>query len=384
MAKLGRPGLPEKERRRVWELWKQGQSFSAISRAVGVPPGSVYSILRPRGGIYYPHPRPPRTALTLHEREEISRGLAAGISLRLIAERLGRPASTVSREITRNKGAKAYRAVDAHDRADRRRARRQRLKLENNPVLRNYVRARLERRWSPDQIAERLRRTYSASSGMRISHEGVYRGVYLGTGRGLFPRRITQNLRRKHPIRRGKSHTTRGQWRSQIKNARPLSQRPQGAHLRCELGHWEGDLILGTRTTQVATLVDRTTREVKLVRLDSRRMQCVEDELVAAFRVGMAAPVSTVTWDRGMELAGHEAITARAGVEIFFADPRSPWQRGTNENTNGLVRQYLPKKTDLGQYSQQALDAIADELNDRPRRCLDYQTPLEARQALLP
>ncbi|WP_350269423.1 IS30 family transposase [Brevibacterium sp. CBA3109] len=384
MAKIGRPGLPEEERRRVWELWKDGHSFSHISRSVKVPPGSVFSILKPRGGIYYPTPRPGTASLTLAEREEISRGIAAGTSIRRIALALDRAPSTISREITRNKGVNSYRAVDANDRAQRRRGRPQRLKLQRNPALCNYVSKRLKHWWSPEQIAGRLDRDYPENRRMHISAEAIYRGVYLNSGRKALPHNIHHNLRRHRPIRHGKHYTTRGQWRSQIKNARSIDDRPEAAKDRSEIGHWEGDLILGPNTTQVATLVDRATRVLDLVATPGRDAACVKDQLINRLNHHnqVRRRVRTLTWDRGMELAEHEAISQSTGVEVFFADPRSPWQRGTNENTNGLTRQFLPKKTDLGAYDQSALDVIAHELNTRPRKCLSFRTPLEAQHDL--
>ena len=382
MAKIGRPGLPEHERRRVWDLWKDGNSFSHIARCVGVPPGSVFSILKPRGGIYYPAPRPGRAELKLTEREEISRGIAAGDSLRTIAIRLRRAPSTISREIRRNKGHQAYRAVDANDRAQRRRSRPQRLRLQKNPPLCNYVSARLKHCWSPEQISGRLCRDYPDNQRMHISPEAIYRSIYLNSLRKILPHHIHHRLRRHRPIRHGKHYTTRGQWRSTIKNARPIGDRPQEADDRCESGHWEGDLILGANTTQVATLVDRATRVVDLVATDSRAADCVKERLIARVNNHRKhrVPWNTLTWDRGMELAEHGTITEYTGVDVFFADPRSPWQRGTNENSNGLTRQYLPKKTDLGAYAQSDLDAIAYELNTRPRKCLGFRTPLEAQR----
>ncbi|QUL79550.1 IS30 family transposase [Brevibacterium sp. SMBL_HHYL_HB1] len=380
MVKIGRPGLPEHERRRVWDLWKDGNSFSHIARCVGVPPGSVFSILKPRGGIYHPAPRPGRAELKLTEREEISRGIAAGDSLRTIAMRLRRASSTISREIRRNKGHHAYRAVDANDRAQRRRARPQRLRLQKNPPLCNYVSARLGHCWSPEQISGRLRRDYPDNQRMHISPEAIYRSIYLNSVKKILPHHIHHHLRRRRPIRHGKHYTTRGQWRSTIKNARPIVDRPQEADDRCENGHWEGDLILGANTTQVATLVDRATRVIDLVATDSREAGCVKERLIARVNNHRRhrVPWNTLTWDRGMELAEHGSITEHTGVDVFSADPRSPWQRGTNENSNGLTRQYLPKKTDLGTYEQSDLDAIAHELNTRPRKCLGFRTPLEA------
>lgn len=380
MAKIGRPGLPESERRRVWELWKSGRGFSAISREVGVPAGSVLSILKPRGGIYFPEPQARSDALTLAEREVISRGLAAGKSIRTIAAVVGRAPSTVSREVGRNKGRDSYRAVDADDRATRRRARPQRLRLQKNPRLCNYVASRLKRRWSPEQIAGRLRREYPDNPRMHISHEAIYHAVYTNSSRRTLPEKIHRRLRRHQPIRHGKHYTTHGTWRSRIKGARPIGERPDEAESRTVVGHWEGDLIIGSNTSQVATLVDRATRTVDLVKSASREAVPIAQRLSERIgRYGTDTPMKSLTWDRGMELAAHRQITEATGVGVFFADPHSPWQRGTNENTNGLVRQYLPKKTDLGLKSQEELDAIADELNGRPRKCLDYQTPTEAR-----
>ena len=383
MAKIGRPGLPDEERRRVWELWKSGEGFSAISRQVGIPPGSVFSILRPRGGVYFPKPCPRKDALTLAEREEISRGLVAGLSLRAIVTGLGRASSTVSREVKRNGGDKRYRAVDADDRATGCRARPQRLKLQKNPVLRNYVRVRLEKYWSPEQIAGRLKRDYPTNTRMHISHEAIYHAVYTNSTRKTFPGKVHTCLRRAQPLRHGKHYTTRGVWRSQIKEAAPLSKRPAEAETREVLGHWEGDLIIGSNTSQVATIVDRTSRAVDLIKLLSRHapvvVGCLSDRIGT---YGPDRPTRTLTWDRGMELAAHQDLSAATGLGVYFADPHSPWQRGSNENTNGLVRQYLPKKTDLSLKSQAELDQIASELNTRPRKCLGYQTPLEVQHQL--
>lgn len=380
MAKIGRPGLPETERRRVWELWKQGHSFSEISKTVGVAPGSVFSILRPRGGIWFPEPTPPPGALSLAEREEISRGLAADKSIRTIAAELGRAASTISREIAKNNGPKRYRAIDANDRATRNRARPQRLKLQKNPVLTNYVSARLQRFWSPEQIAGRLRLDYPNNQRMHISHEAIYRTVYMHKVRKILPHNIHHCLRRNRPIRHGKHYSTRGQWRSQIKNARSIHDRPAEAEDRTVLGHWEGDLVIGSSSSQIATLVDRASRKVALVQLADRSAQHLTTALSQRRTQQPETNVKTLTWDRGMELADHQTITQATGVEVFFADPLSPWQRGTNENTNGLIRQYLPKKTNLSRYSQNELDQIAHDLNTRPRKCLGYRTPIEVEQ----
>lgn len=245
-------------------------------------------------------------------------------------------------------------------------------------MLANYVAARLKRCWSPEQITGRLQRDYPHNPRMQISPEAIYRTVYLNTARNVLPAQISQRLRRGHTIRHSRHHTTRGVRRSRIIDARPIAERPADADDRRVPGHWEGDLIMGTNVSQVATLVDRCTRMTDLVATSTRKAPGVRAELNARLSGPDAPVMKTLTWDRGMELAEHAAITRATGVDIYFADPRSPWQRGTNENTNGLLRQYLPKKTDLSQVSQADLDQIADELNHRPRRCLGFRTPIEA------
>ena len=338
----------------------------------------MFSILKPRGGIYFPEPKPREGTLGLDEREEISRGIATGETVRRIASRLGRAPSTVSREINRNKSTKGYRAVDAHDRALRRARRPQRLKLQKNPVVRNYVAARLKENWSPEQVAGRLLLDYPENPRMHVSHEAIYRAVYLNSVHQCLPHNIHHHLRRHRPLRHSRYYTTRGQWRSQIKNARPISHRPTTADQRAEPGHFEGDLLVGSKNSQVATLVDRRTRETHIVQLPDRSAESVRTQLTRHLNQRPELSMKTLTWDRGMELAEHEAISRATAVGIFFADPRSPWQRGTNENTNGLLRQYLPKKTSLATYDQTQLDDIAHRLNTRPRKTLGYRTPLEA------
>lgn len=270
MAKIGRPGLAEIDRRRVRDLWKQGQPSTKISESLGVAPGSVFSIFRTRGGIWFPKPTSAAIALGLAEREAISRGLAAGRSIRAIASELGRAPSTINREISKNKGRAHYRGIDAHERAYRKRARSQRLKLQKNPVLTNYITARLQRLWSPEQIAGRLRLDYPNNSRMQISHEAIYRTVFLHKVRKILPHNIHHCLRRNRSIRHGRSYFTRGQWRSKVQNARSIHDRPQEANNRTVSGHREGDLIIGDTHSQIATLVDRATRKVDLVQLKDR------------------------------------------------------------------------------------------------------------------
>jgi IS30 family transposase len=334
-------------------------------------------VLKHHGGIA-PAARKPRTGhLTPQERESISRGLQAGDSLRAIATAIGRSASTVSREVARNGGSATYRAVAAAERAREQAHRPKPSALENNPLLREIVIDLLDNEWSPEQIVGRLRLLHSDDPLMKISHESIYRAIYT-TRWKLIPRELSRKLRTRRPIRKNKRNTVKGQWRSQIIGARPIGDRPQAAEERTTLGHLEGDLIIGAMNSQVATLVDRKSRFLTMVALTSRHTKTVIPALVHEYSRMDARLRSTLTWDRGMELAGHQQLTAATGVDVFFAAPRSPWQRGTNENTNKLIRQYLPKGTNLGSYTQADLDILAHRLNTRPRKCLGFLTPAES------
>ncbi|WP_440713929.1 IS30 family transposase [Gordonia sp. FQ] len=382
MAKIGRPGLPSDRRQQVWEMWRAGSSISEISREVGSPPGSIFSILLPFGGIYRPPQRRRPGCLTLADREEISRGLAAGESARAIGRRLGRPASTVTREVARNKGRRRYRAVDADDRAWRRARRPQRSRLAKNPVLRCYVAARLRDDWSPEQIAGTLRRRYPPGHRMRISHESIYKSVFIQS-RGVLPKDLQRHLRTRRPIRRSVHNTVAGQWRSRIIDAVSISQRPGIVDERVEIGHWEGDLVCGRHWSQCATLVERVTGYTVLVQLDNREAGTLTTALEQVMNRLPGQVRRTLTWDRGMELAGHKQVSTTTGMRVYFADPHSPWQRGTNENTNGLLRQYFPKGTSMAGLTQTDLDAVADKLNTRPRKRLGYRSPADMMAPLL-
>ncbi len=332
MAKIGRPGLPSDRRQQVWEMWKAGHSISEIAREVGSPPGSIFSILLPFGGIYQAPQRRRAGCLTLSEREEISRGMAAGESLQSIGRRLGRPTSTVSREVARNKGRTRYRAVDAEDRAWRRARRPKTCLLAQRPQLRAFVAAKLAEDWSPDQIAGHLAKHYPMESEMRVSHETIYKSLFIQS-RGVLAKDLQKHLRTGRPIRRSVHNTVTGQWRSQIRDAVSISQRPAEVTDRAVPGHWEGDLLLGRHWTQVATVVERTTRYTVLAQLDNREMTTVTAGLKRVMPRLPAELRKTLTWDRGMELADHKNVTVDTGLAVYFADPRSPWQRGTNENT---------------------------------------------------
>ena len=341
MARLGRPGLSPECRQALWEMWRSGFSISEISRELTLKAGSVFTVLAAHGGIYQPPQLRRVGSLTLSEREDISRGVAAGLSRRAIARNIGRSPSTVSREISRNKGVEKYRALDADDRALRRAKRPKKCKLANNRLLRDHVEAKLREDWSPQQIAATLPGLFPDEERMRVSHETIYRSLFIQS-RGVLGKDLQHHLRSRRPIRRNIRHTVKGQWRSQIKDAVPISQRPTEANDRSVAGHWEGDLIIGSGQTQIATLVERKTRFTLLVQLDGKDMETVTAGLTKVLKRSPANLLKSLTWDRGMELAGHKKVTANTGIAVFFADPRSPWQRGTNENTNRLL-EWSPK-----------------------------------------
>jgi IS30 family transposase len=382
VAKLGRPGMSDASRAQLWAMWAAGKSFSEISRAIGYPPGSVFTVIKQTGGYVRPPRKRRSDALTLAEREEISRGLARKESVRQIARTLGRAASTVSREITRNRGRRKYRAVDADDRAWRRARRPKACLLARNPLLRAYVAARLGEDWSPEQIAGALAKDAPIGTGVRVSHETIYKSLFVQS-RGVLAKELQKHLRSGRPTRRNVHNTATGQWRSQIKDAVSIRERPAEVEDRAIPGHWEGDLLLGRHWTQVATVVERATRFTVLVALDGRDMTTVTAGLSREMTRLPQQVRKSLTWDRGMELADHKTITVTTGLEVYFADPRSPWQRGTNENTNRLLRQYLPKGQSMAHLTQDDLDAIAAKLNSRPRKTLGFDTPADRLAALL-
>lgn len=382
MAKIGRPGLPSDKRQQVWEMWKAGDSISVIAQLVGSPAGSIFSILLPFGGIYQAPQRRRATALSVRDREAISRGLAANESYRAIGRCIGRPASTISREVARNKGATKYRAVDADDRAWRRAKRPKSCLLAQRPALCAYVTARLREDWSPEQIAGALKKQHPDGSAMRVSPETIYKSLFIES-RGVLARELRAHLRSGRPMRRSVHNTVTGQLRCQIKGAVSIAERPAEVDARVVPGHWEGDLLLGRHWTQLATVVERTTGFTVLVQLPGRDMHAVTAGLSREMCRLPEQLRRSLTWDRGMELASHHAVTANTGLDVYFADPHSPWQRGTNENTNRLLRQYFPKGVSMGALTQQDLDVVAIKLNTRPRKRLGFDTPAERFEALL-
>src|SRR5215210_3155644 len=300
------------------------------------------------GGISPPQRRRRGCALTSSEREEISRGLAAGESLRAIAARLGRCASTVCREVNRNGGRKGYRAQKADEKAWQRALRPKRCLLATNYFLRDVLARKLHEDWSPEQISGWLKREYPLDVAMRVSHETIYRTMFV-QARGALKRELLAHLRSRRMMRKGRYASTRGQPRGQIKEAVSIRERPPEAEDRAVPGHWEGDLLAGSRNTHVATLVERSSRFVVLVRVSGKDTQSVVAALSGQIRRLPRTMIDTLTWDRGTEMAAHKSFTVATDVSVYFCDPRSPWQRGTNENTNRLLRQYLPRRTDLSE-----------------------------------
>ena len=373
MAQRGRPGLSAQQKRDLWNRWKTGQSLSEIARALAKNPGSIHGVLSANGGIV-PRERCRREQhLTLHEREEVSRGVACGRSIRAIAAQLGRPASTVSRELARNGGRSRYRATRADERACDRACRPKTCMLAANAPLAHLVAEKLAKDWSPQQISGWLRTEFAGNNAMHVSHETIYRSLFI-QARGVLKKELIAHLRSRRVMRRAK--TAQSQPRGQIVEAVSIRERPAEAEDRAVPGHWEGDLIAGSKNSHIATLVERHSRFVKLVRVDGKDTTNVIDALIHEVQRLPEELMASLTWDRGMELARHRAFTVATDVAVYFCDPQSPWQRGTNENTNGLLRQYFPKGTDLSGYSQPELDAVALKLNSRPRKTLGYQTPV--------
>ena len=375
MARMRR-GYSAVERRELWERWRRGESVSEIARALDRAPGTIHATLRSRGGIPPRERNRSRLALTLAEREEISRGIAAGEPIRRIAVRLGRAASTVSREIARHGGRSRYRASDADERAWGNARRPQACKLARNRALRDFVAAKLAEDWSPEQIAGYLKARFPDDQTMRVSHEAIYLTLFI-QARGALKRELVSHLRRRRSIRRPKAARRGNRGQGQIVDAVSIRERPAEADDRAVPGHWEGDLIAGANNTHIATLVERHSRFVMLVAVDGKDTQTVTRALASQIQTLPRQLRASLTWDRGTEMADHAAFSVATGVQVYFCDPQSPWQRGSNENTNGLLRQYLPKGTDLSRHTQQDLDTIATKLNTRPRETLHFNTPAD-------
>jgi IS30 family transposase len=376
-------GLSVQEQEELWRRWRHGESLRLIARKMGKRGPSVRAFVLQTGGVQRHPPRRAQRCLSMAEREEISRGVAAGEPCRQIAVRLGRAPSTVSRELARNGGRTCYRAQAADAAAFGRAQRPKPAKLVMQPRLRAVVEAKLAVRWSPQQIAGWLPLAYPQDPVMRVSHETIYLSLFVQS-RGALRRELQRCLRTGRAMRypRGKRLP---QGRGQLRDTLPISQRPPEATDRAVPGHWEGDLVLGKRPSAVGTLVERHSRYVVLFPLpDGFTAERMRPALTAAVLQLPQQLRRSLTWDHGKEMAEHTQFTIDSGVQVYFCDPRSPWQRGTNENTNGLLRQYLPKGGDLRQFDQAALDAIAAELNGRPRQTLGFKTPSQALAEALP
>jgi IS30 family transposase len=366
----------ESQKALMWERWRKGDSLHEIARLFDRHHPSIQGILAETGGIRPAQRCRSRLALTLAEREEISRAVVAGHSIRSIATSLGRAPSTISREIKRNGGHESYRASQA-DRAAWDRARRPKIcKLAENRTLARIVAGRLQLQWSPEQIAGWLKRTYPDNECYQVSHETIYRSLFI-QARGALKKELLAHLRRTRAMRRSRHYTQKTGDHGRIVDAVSISERPAAVEDRAVPGHWEGDLLCGTTNSQIATLVERHTRYVMLVKVASKDTETVTNALIKNARKLPLELYKSLTWDRGKEMADHKRFTLATDIKVYFCDPQNPWQRGSNENTNGLLRQYFPKGTDLSVYSQAKLNAVARRLNERPRKTLNYETPAE-------
>ena len=366
----------ESQKAIMWDRWQEGESLSQIAQLFDRGHSSIQGILAETGGIRPAQRCRSRLALTLAEREEISVGLARGDSIRSIATLLGRAPSTIYREITRNGGPDWYRANLADQTAWDRALRPKTCRLAENRTLARVVADKLQLLWSPEQIAGWLKRTYPGDENNQVSHETIYRSLFI-QARGALKKELLQHLRRTRAMRRSRHHTQKTENHGRITNTVSISERPVTADDRAVPGHWEGDLLFGDRNSQIATLVERNSRYVMLVKVARQDTKTVINALIKNARKLPQGLYKSLTWDRGKEMADHTRFTLATDIKVYFCDPHSPWQRGTNENTNGLLRQYFPKGKDISAYSQAQLNTVARKLNERPRKTLNYKTPAE-------
>jgi IS30 family transposase len=360
----------------MWDRWQAGDSLHEIARLFDRGHSSVQGVFAETGGIRPRSRSRSRLALTLAEREEISRGMVAGRSLRAVAASLGRAPSTVSREIKRNGGRRRYRASRADQAAWDRARRPKTCKLVANRALARVVARKLRGLWSPEQIAGWSKYAYPNDENFQVSHETIYKSLFI-QARGALKKELLQHLRRTRTMRRGRGHTQKTATHGRITGTVSIRERPASVEDRAVPGHWEGDLIIGSNNSQVATLVERHTRYVMLVRVPSKDTKTVINALIKHAHKLPRELYKSLTWDRGKEMADHQRFSLDTHVKVYFCDPRSPWQRGSNENTNGLLRQYFPKGMDLSNVHQNKLNAVARQLNERPRKTLDFRTPAE-------
>ena len=366
----------DKQKADIWDRWQGGESMSSIGRLFDRNSSSIYPLLARTGGIRPPERRRSRFALTLAEREEISRGLRVQMSVRAIARQLWRAPSTISREVRRNGGCSGYRATRSDQAAWDRALRPKPCKLACRQALCRTISAKLERKWSPQQIAGWLQRAHPDDETARVSHETIYRSLFIQT-RGVLKKELLAHLRATRAIRRSRHASLKRDGLGQIKDAISIRERPATVEDRAIPGHWEGDLIAGSRNSYIATLVERRTRYVMLAKVKNKDTAGVVAAITKQVQHLPRELRRSLTWDRGKELADHKSLTLATDLHVYFCDPHSPWQRGTNENTNRLLRQYFPKGTDLSIHSQAKLNAVARELNERPRKTLNYNSPAE-------
>lgn len=364
----------------VWKRWREGARTAQIARELERSAPAVKYLVVRRGGIAPQEQRRARWALSASDREEISRGIASGYSIRQIAAMIGRAPSTVSREIGRNGGRTHYRAAAADAEAWQRAKRPKTCRLALQPRLRRLVEIKLRADWSPQQIAGWLMETYPDDPALHVSHETIYRTLYV-QARGALKRELVAHLRQGRGYRQSRAVSKAPDMRGQIVDAVSISERPAKAEDRAVPGHWEGDLLAGNKSSNIATLVERQSRYVMLVRLPDRNAPTVARALARRIQTLPNSMKQSLTWDRGKEMAHHKSFTVATDVQVYFCDPRSPWQRGSNENTNGLLRQYFPKGQDVSHYTQRQLDAIALKLNTRPRQTLGWKTPAQTLEA---
>lgn len=376
MAKRGRQGFLHEEKAEIWARWKAGECVSDVARALAVPGSRVHHVLASRGGIA---PQPRKRAdghLRMDEREEISRGIAAGEKPAQIAARLGRHRSTVGREIARNGGLERYRASEADAAAFDRAARPKPCRLAQHGRLRRLVAQKLAANWSPEQISCWLKKRFPHDRNWHVSHETIYRTLFV-QARGALKKELIAHLRSAKRLRRPKGVAHSTGLRGKIVDAVSIRERPPEVEDRAVPGHWEGDLLCGSNNSYIATLVERQTRFLMLVKVPGKDTEGVVAAVSKHVRKLPAQLRRSLTWDRGHEMTEHKTFTLATDMQVYFCDPQSPWQRGSNENTNGLLRQYFPKKTPLAGYSQSDLDKVALSLNTRPRKTLGFDTPAE-------
>ena len=372
--------LSSAQRADMWNRWKAGQSLHAIGRALGKEHNVIYCLLARHGGIGPPVRRRSPRVLTLAEREDISRGIASGQSLRAIAKCLQRAVSTVSREVARHGGRPQYRASEADSQAWESARRPKPCRLATHSELQRMVASKLMQDWSPEQISGWLKTEYPSDESLRVSHETIYRSLFI-QARGALKQELVKHLRSKRRIRRSRLSRDTGHHSGQIVDAISIRERPAEVEDRAIPGHWEGDMLRGAGNSHVITLVERGSRFCVLIKVAGKDTATVVAALIGYVQQLPAALRRSLTWDRGLEMAQHKSFTMATDVQVYFCDPQSPWQRGSNENTNGLLRQYLPKNADLSSFSQSELDEIALRLNTRPRQTLGFRTPADKLQA---